>query len=108
MYARTQVPSGLIRLAAAQSGVVSRSQAHSAGVPDNVLDRLIQQGMWGRFEQGLYLVPDVEPTWSTRVWAGILIGGVEARAGGSTAGHLHGLTESGCCPSKFSSRPAPD
>lgn len=93
MYPRKEVPPGLVRLAAAQAGVVARPQTIGFGVPDNVVDRLIRQGIWGRLESGIYLVPDVGPTWLTRVWAGVLVGGAEARVGGSTAAALQGLTD---------------
>lgn len=93
VHARKTVPSELIRLAAVQAGVVCRTQVLGFGLPDRATERLISQGIWRRLESGIYLVPDVEPMWLTRVWAGLLVGGVDARAGGSTAAALQGLTE---------------
>ncbi|MET3804329.1 very-short-patch-repair endonuclease [Nakamurella sp. UYEF19] len=98
MYTRKPVPPGLIRLAGAQAGVVSRPQVIGFGLPDNVVDRLIVQGIWGRLESGIYLVPDVEPSWLAMVWAGLMIGGADARAAGPTAAALQGLTDERTLP----------
>ena len=93
MFPRTEVPAALTRLAAAQAGVVSRAQTLALGLSDNVVDRLVRQQIWGRMEPGIYLVPDFPPSWTGRVWAGVLLGGAQARAGGPTAAALQGLTE---------------
>lgn len=93
MHFRQEVPPELIRVARQQSGVLSRAQALGHGVTATVIRRLVSDGRWGRVEAGIYLVPDVEPSWSARLWGGILLGGPEARAGGLTAAALYGLTD---------------
>ena len=98
MYTRRQVPAEVTRLAREQSGVVSRAQAIGLGLGPTVIRRLLLEGRWGRFDAGLYLVPDIDPTWRAKVWAAILVGGPDARAAGATAASLHGLTESEALP----------
>ena len=93
MHERRETPAELTRLALVQAGVVSREQVLGFAVVDNVIDRLIRTGAWGRLESGIYLVPDVEPTWLGRVWAGLLLGGPDARAGGTTAAAFQGLAD---------------
>jgi very-short-patch-repair endonuclease len=87
------MPPGLAQLARQQAGVVSRGQSIGFGLSPTVLGRLLADGHWGRLESGIYLVPDVEPSWLGRVWAGVLIGGHNARAGGRTAAALLGLVD---------------
>ena len=60
---------------------------------DTMIRRLLGQRIWGRLEAGLYLIPESDPTWLTRVWAGILIGGEQSRGAGRTAAKLQGLTD---------------
>jgi very-short-patch-repair endonuclease len=98
MRARLQVPPGLNQLIRTQGGVVSRRQSIGFGLTPTVLGRLEANGHLGRLETGIYLVPDVEPSWLGRVWAGVLIGGPDARVGGLTAGGLLGLVDHQALP----------
>lgn len=91
MRARQEVPSAVVRLARQQAGVVDLSQALSAGLSKTVISRLVADGRWGRLDRGIYLVPDVPVSWLGRVWAGVLLGGDGARAGGTAAAVLNGL-----------------
>ena len=93
MYRRQEVPQPLLRLVVAQSGVLTRAQALGLGLSDTVVKRLLAQQVWGTLEPGIYLAPNIGPTWEGRVWAGVLLGGRGARAGGLTAAALHGLTD---------------
>ena len=86
------MPAALLRLAAAQAGVVTREQAIGVGFGRYGIDRLLEQSAWRRLSRGMYLTIPVDPTpWIALGWAGILIGGDQARLGGRAAGHLHGL-----------------
>src|SRR3978361_1071368 len=98
MRTRLQVPPGLIQLVREQAGVVSRRQSIGFGLTPTVLGRLVASGLWGRLETGIYLVPDVEPSWLGRVWGGVLIGGPDARVGGRTAAALLGLVDDRLLP----------
>jgi hypothetical protein len=92
MHARQEVPEALLRLAAAQSGVVSREQVLSFGLSSAAVDRLVRQNIWSRLARGVYLTAAVPPSWLTLAWTGLLIGGDRARLGGLAAAHQWGLT----------------
>jgi very-short-patch-repair endonuclease len=79
-------------LAAAQAGVVSVEQVRNLGLPRASLRRWVRDGHWQRLTDGIYHL-GVEPTWDTRSWAGVLLGGPGARLGGEAAGHLWGLLD---------------
>ncbi len=98
MHSRREVPSAVNLLAQAQSGVVSRQQAVGCGLTPTVIRRLLSDGWWGRLESGIYLIPAVDPSWTGRVWAAVLMGGSDARAGGATAATLHGLADEELLP----------
>jgi len=93
MRARTDVPAGLLRLAREQTGVISRAQAAGFGLTAAVIARLLAQGSWGSLERGIFLVPDIEPSWLGQVWAATLLGGFGARAAGRSAARLDGLLD---------------
>ena len=93
MHPRQEVPEALVRLAAAQSGVVSREQALSFGLGDSAIDRLLSQHIWCRLARGVYLTAAVPPSWLALAWTGLLIGGDSARLGGPAAAHQWGLTQ---------------
>lgn len=93
MHSRQAVLQTVLPLARAQGGVVSRPQMLGLGLSRKLISRLVADGSWGRLEPGIYLVPDVEPSWVGLVWAGVLIGGPDARACGLTAASLAGLTD---------------
>ena len=91
MRERNDPPVQVQQLARAQGGVLAREQAMAFGVSREAIRRLVRGGIWGVLDPGLYLVPDVEPSWLARVWAGLLIGGPDSRAGGRTAAALQEL-----------------
>ena len=93
MHSRHEVPPELERLARVQGGVLSRAQVLGCGVSDNVIDRLRANGLFGRIDRGLYSFPNVDPSWLGWVWAGVLLGGPDARAGGRTAAGVLGLAD---------------
>src|SRR5215217_182807 len=93
MYQRREVPSGLMRLANAQSGVLSREQVLSFDLSRHVIARLLNTDRWRLIDRGIYLTLPVEPSWLALAWAGILIGGVGARLGPNASSYLYKLVE---------------
>lgn len=89
------LPSKKLRaLAQLQSGVLSREQALAHGLSDRAIQRIVAQGWWRRLRGGVFQTSDAEPGWRTLAWAGVLIGGDEARLHGpSAAFELHLLRE---------------
>ncbi len=95
MYPRRPLPDPVLRLAAEQSGVVSRGQLLGLGVSEEQLRRLVRGWQW--LAPGVYRIATgfEPPSFLARVWAGILLGGDGARAGGMTAALLDGLADRG-------------
>ncbi|WP_152361501.1 type IV toxin-antitoxin system AbiEi family antitoxin domain-containing protein [Microlunatus speluncae] len=93
MHPRQAVPPELLRLAAYQDRVVSREQALGLGLGRHALIRLLGEEAWRPLTRGVYCTDPAEPDWRSWAWAGLLVGGDEARLGGAAAGHLHGIIE---------------
>ena len=93
VHQRREVPPGLVRLANAQSGVLSREQVLSFDMSRHVIARLLNNDRWRMIDRGIYLTLPVEPTWLALAWAGILIGGVGARLGPNAPGYPYKLVE---------------
>jgi very-short-patch-repair endonuclease len=91
VYPCQPIPEALQRLAALQAHVITREQALGTGFGRHGVDRLVGSGAWQRLASGLYFSAPVTPPWESLAWAGVLLGGDDARLGGPTAGHLHGL-----------------
>jgi very-short-patch-repair endonuclease len=87
----TTARQALRALARLQDGVVSREQVMGHGVSLRAIERLLRDGSWQRLDRGIFLTSEISPSWPALAWAGVLIGGDQARLGGSAAGHLHGL-----------------
>jgi hypothetical protein len=94
VHARQPVPEALLRLARLQDGVVTREQALGTGFNRAGIERMLGSGAWTRLSAGCYFAASVTAPWASLAWAGVLIGGDEARLGGLAAAHLHRLTES--------------
>lgn len=94
VHERREIPSVLIRLADAQAGVLSREQVLGCGVSRHVLQRLRAADRWRLLDRGIYLTAPVEPSWQALAWAGVLIGGQDARLGARASGYLHKLVDS--------------
>lgn len=71
--------------------MISRDQALRAGFSRSGLSRLVADGTWRRTASGIFLTVPGPPCWLAHAWAGVLIGGDDARIGGLAAAHLHGL-----------------
>jgi hypothetical protein len=54
---------------------------------------LLGDESWRPLARGVYCTDPAEPSWRSWAWAGVLIGGDEARLGGIAAGFLHGIIE---------------
>lgn len=91
MHERAELPEPLRRLVLLQAGAVSREQALAHGLPRRAVDRLLTQRQWTGLGHGVYHASFLAPSWTALVWAGVLIGGDAACAGGAAAAHLHGL-----------------
>lgn len=93
MKKRMTPPLALRDLAAAQAGVMSLDQATRDGLSQHSVARLVSDGHWHRLDRSVLYLHGPQPHWSALAWAGILLGGPEARIGGEAAAYLHGLTE---------------
>lgn len=63
------------KLAAAQHGVFTRSQASECGVPRGTIDRRIANGVWDRIYAGVYRLAGAPPTWRQALVTACLIWG---------------------------------
>ena len=91
MHTRQDVPESLILLATAQAGVVTKEQALGCGLSEAALERLCRDEAWSRLGRGVFRTNPSEPDWAAFAWAGVLLGGDEARLGPYASGHLWGL-----------------
>lgn len=89
MHARHDPPQTLLSLAARQGGVLSTEQIARLRYSEDAVRRLLKEDSWQRVAHGVYATGDVD--WTGQLWAGVLLGGPEARIGGEAAGHLHGI-----------------
>ncbi len=74
-----------------QAMVVSRVQAHAAGLSDAVIRTRVEAGVWQRGYPGTFVAHNGEISCVTRVWSALLYAGEGALAGYETAAYLHGL-----------------
>ncbi|HEU5485202.1 MAG TPA: hypothetical protein VFU98_09860 [Microlunatus sp.] len=91
MRPRVRPSDELRALAAAQAGVVSADQTIFLRLPQDSRRRLLDDGEWRLLTRGVYYLGLGTPTWMAHAWAGVLVGGVDARLGFAAAGHLWGL-----------------
>lgn len=93
MKLRIEPSSALRDLAAAQAGVITLRQANQCGLSRHCVARLVEQGHWRRIDRSVLHLNWQEPPWRALAWAGVLVGGRDARIGGDAAAHLHGLVD---------------
>ncbi|WP_375431680.1 type IV toxin-antitoxin system AbiEi family antitoxin domain-containing protein [uncultured Friedmanniella sp.] len=93
MHSRLAVPEGLLRLASQQAGVLTTEQALGFGLSEPILARLCRDGLWTRLGRGVYRTGEGDPDWSTLAWAGVLLGGDEARLGPHASAYLWSIGE---------------
>jgi len=80
-------------LAYVQDGVISREQALGLGLGRRALSRLVGEQQWPVLAPGIYLTTSGIASWRALAWAGVLIGGDDARLGGTAAGYPRLLVE---------------
>jgi hypothetical protein len=73
--------------------MVTSSQAAVLGLGRHSLARLVRCGRRRRVGPSVIFGHDTEPPWTALAWAGVLLGGPEARVGGRAAAYLHGLCD---------------
>lgn len=83
----------LLELAAWQAGVLTSRQAGDFGLGRHSVTRLLEAQRWLRLDRGIFFVREGPPPWEALAWAGVLLGGSDARIGGGGAGYLHGLLD---------------
>lgn len=83
----------LLRLSAAQAGVVTREQALGLGLSRHAVQRLVEQQHWQRLAPGLYVTHNGGVGWDSLAWGGVLLGGRGARLGGQAAAFGHRLLD---------------
>jgi len=76
-----------------QAHVLSREQALALGMSDRMVAHLVRRQQWHRLTQGIYLTNDTEPSFLSRAWAGVLVGGERSRLGYLAAARLNRLTD---------------
>jgi very-short-patch-repair endonuclease len=87
-------PSDRLRaLAAAQGGVISVQQSLLLGLSRESVRRLARDGHWQRLTPGVFFLGVGDPPWPAQAWAGVLLGGSDARLGFAAAGHVWGLLD---------------
>lgn len=74
-----------------QSGVISRSQARTAGLSQDAIDRRARGSRWERLHPGVYLSADHPYTDEVRIRAAVLWAGKDAVAHGVSAAWWHNL-----------------
>lgn len=83
----------LVRVAARQHGVYTRSQARRAGMSERQVDRRVRTGLWQRFYAGVYASAGTPSTWEARALAACLSAGSDAAVSHRTAGACLGLLD---------------
>ena len=72
---------------------MTREQAVGLGLSRHTLSRLVTQGQWQRLEPGLFVTHNGPVAWESLAWGGVLLGGDDARLGGTAAGYAGGLVD---------------
>jgi hypothetical protein len=83
----------LFRIAVLQFGVVTRAQALRVGISHSTCTLRVRREQWVELHPGVYVVPGMQITWSTRVSGTLLAVGQEGMVTGEAALHLHGMTQ---------------
>jgi very-short-patch-repair endonuclease len=74
-----------------QSGVISRQQATSAGLPPSAIDNKLRYGRWQRLQQGVYAAFTGTVDRQAQLWGVALRAGPKAALSYRTAAELYGL-----------------
>jgi hypothetical protein len=84
----------IMRLAAAQHGVVGTDQLDDAVVRRGDLDNLVRRGVMRRVAPGVYAVAGSADTWERRLHTGLVALGPDAYVSHEAAARVHGLDRS--------------
>jgi hypothetical protein len=76
-----------------QSGVISRQQAHDAGLREKTIDRRLRSGTWQRLHRGAYATFTGDLSREAKLWAAVLRAGPGAVLSHETAAEVHGLID---------------
>lgn len=87
------VPASLAELAEQQSGVLTRSQALSAGTTDRIIKSRLDTGRWQRLHYGVYAAFSGPPSRQAVLWAAALRAGDGAALSFRSAAELDGLCD---------------
>jgi very-short-patch-repair endonuclease len=90
---RFQPAADVAELLTMQSGLLTRAQALSAGVPSSVIDNQLRAGRWQRLHNGVYATYSGRPGRDAELWAAVLRAGSSAALSHRTAAELNGLTD---------------
>lgn len=88
----------LLRLANAQAHVLTREQVLGLGMSRHTVRRLVDQERWQRLAPGVFVTHNGTVEWNTLAWAGVLLGGPDARLGGTAAAYADQLVEDAPIP----------
>jgi hypothetical protein len=75
-----------------QHGVISRRQAHAAGITDRQIERRLHSGRWDRVLPGVYVSADAHLTWFAWAHAFVQAAGRSATVVADSAAALRGST----------------
>lgn len=78
-------------IAAAQAGVISRSQLNAVGFDHDYVRTQVAAGRWHQLSTTVVTTTGGAPTRDQLIWAGVLHGGQHAVIGGMTALEVHGI-----------------
>ena len=76
-----------------QYGVISRQQAHDAGLQEKTIDRRLRSGTWQRLHRGAYATFTGDLSREAQLWAAVLRVGLGAVLSHETAAEVHGLID---------------
>jgi very-short-patch-repair endonuclease len=93
MHQRRDLPQALARLAEVQADVVTREQVLGLGLSRHVIERLLVTDRWRAVARGIYHTLPAELRWHSLAWAGVLIGGGQARMGPRASAYLYQLLD---------------
>jgi len=77
----------------AQSGIVSRHQAHQSGLTEAAIEWRLRSGEWRRLYRGAYATFTGDPSREAKLWAAVVRAGPGAVLSHETAAEVHGLID---------------
>jgi len=93
VFVRTATLSGVVALAEAQFGVLTRAQCLGLGMTSDAVKWMLRSRRWQKLHHGVYARHVGPVDWNARVSAAVLYCGEGAVASHRTAARLHGLVD---------------